>query len=207
MQFDRPFPHLGEGECAKSRSRITAALDDKEALWIFAYGSLLWRPCYSLVEQRMAVAEGFARRLCVWTLEARGTPQRPGLGLGLDRDPASGCSGVLHRIALTDREAALDALWAREMLTGIYRPAWIRVTSSGAPVVALAFVVDRAHPQYAGALCRGVQAKMVADARGSLGSCIEYVANTLEALASAGIDEPELRLVLQLARSRTAGGR
>lgn len=199
--FDRPFERISESDRRDSRVEVDASLSDARPLWVFAYGSLLWRPCYRVAEQRTCSARGFARSLCVWTLEARGSPHKPGLGLGLDPDPAGKCTGLAHRIAFEDRASALDALWEREMLTGIYRPAWIPVETREETLTALGFVVDRAHPQYSGPLEPAQQARLIAQAHGTLGPCIEYLEHTVSALRSSGVEDPELAYVLELARS------
>ena len=136
--------------------------------------------------------------------EARGTPECPGIGFGLDRDTGSICAGFIDRIAVGSHQQVLDALWEREMLTGIYVPRFVTARTGDSSVDALAFVVNRAHPQYAGGLSLAQQAQRVALATGELGSCLESVSMTLDALGAAGIEEPDLSVVLQRARSREA---
>ena len=200
VQFDRPFQRLSAAQRAMQRSLIDAQLAQRTQLWVFGYGSLMWRPCYRPAQAHRAQAFGYVRELCIWTQEARGTPDRPGLGLGLTRDSQAICHGVAHRIEAADQAAALDALWEREMLTGIYEPKWIHLQCEAGPLQALAFTVVNEHPQYAGRIPLAIQAQIVAHARGELGSCLDYVANTLSALNHAGVDEPTLETVYRLAR-------
>src|SRR5207247_10373961 len=92
----------------------------------------------------------FARRVCRWSLGPRGTGDRPGLVLGLDR--GGSCRGVVYRLPARRAHGELALLWRREMVVGSYRPRWMRVQSAGRSITALAFIVDRADPQYAGRL-------------------------------------------------------
>lgn len=189
------FVELSPAARARSLAQTLAERPPAEPLWVFAYGSLLWRPCFRPVARRPGVVRGYRRGFCVWTVQARGTPEHPGLGLGLE--PGAGrCAGALLGLGPAGREAALAALWERELLTGVYRPRWLAVESGGQWLTALAFVVDRAHPQYAGPLDLGEQARRIAGAAGRLGTCYEYLAGTVSALEGEGIADPELHELL-----------
>ena len=165
-------------------------------VWVFAYGSLIWRPCFAYVERLKATLAGYRRRFSVWTLIARGTPAAPGLALALEEGDGA-CHGVAYRLAPSYALAGLEALWAREMLTSIYRPRWLTVTVDARAVTAISFVVETADAQYAGALPTAEQAAIIAAAHGKFGSCRDYLANTVAELAVLGIDEPGLTALLQ----------
>ena len=96
--------------------------------------------------------------------------------------------------ALSLHDASSDL---REMLTSIYRPRWLTVTVDDRAVTAISFVVEKADAQYAGALPTAEQAAIIAAAHGKLGSCRDYLANTVAELAMLGIDEPGLTALLQ----------
>jgi cation transport protein ChaC len=200
LTFDQPFRHLSPDEITNSLNRIRAQLRPLGSLWIFAYGSLMWRPCFAPAQSRTAQLPGFARRLCIWTIEARGTPQCPGLGLGLDEKPGASCEGLVYRVAEAEREQALVALWEREMLTGIYQPEWVTVVTREGPVTALGFVADPKHPQYAARQTIAWQAERVATAVGVLGTCFEYLERTVDALDALAVHDQQLHLVLDEAR-------
>ena len=195
-----PFRPLDEA----TRNRLLADVKTvlgRKTLKVFGYGSLLWRPCYPISRQISARAEGFAARMCVWTVSARGSLENPGLGLGLV-EARSAAHGALIESEPAHNDAALDALWAREMLTGCYRPAWIRVSTVEGEQEALAFIVDPAHSQYAGQLSLQQQATLVADASGELGSNLEYVEQTATKLAAEGYPNPELDALLALIQAK-----
>src|ERR1700716_2529859 len=121
-----------------------------EDLWVFAYGSLMWRPDFPYVERLEARLVGAHRALCVYSFVHRGTPERPGLVLGLDRGGA--CRGIAYRVAAARREGTLAYLREREQVTKVYLETMRRVTLASGEANAVVFVVDRSHPQYAGRL-------------------------------------------------------
>ncbi len=168
-----------------------------EAMRVFAYGSLMWKPCFGYVERAPAVLAGYRRRLSVWTTRARGTPQRPGLGLGLVEEPGE-CRGLLYTLDPDSRDEDLQALWAREMATGIYRPSWLPVRVDGAEVASLVFVTDPRDPQFAGILSPAEAASYVARARGRYGTCRDYLATTVAELEKIDAPDTELAAVLEL---------
>ena len=160
-------------------------------LWVFAYGSLIWNPCFHFVERRPAVLHGHHRALCLWDPLARGTPARPGLLFGLDRGGA--CKGLVFRIGAEAEREETELIWSREMVAGpVYEPRWVTARTAAGPVRAIAFVMDRTSCLYAGKLPHGEVVAAVAHGRGRLGSCAEYVRNTVEALSAHGIDDPKL---------------
>ena len=195
----RPTAYFDELDDAERAASLHAALVDRphtDDVWVFAYGSLIWRPCFAYVERSTAMLVGYRRNFSAWTLKARGTPAAPGLALALEE--ADGiCRGVAYRLAPNDVFAGLETLWAREMLTSIYRPRWLQIAVDGRAVSAICFIADKSDAQYAGALPMTEQAAIIATAHGELGSCRDYLANTVTELAALGISEPELAALLQ----------
>lgn len=197
----QPFPELTPAaraanlrEFLRTKPNCTTASGHTELLWIFAYGSLIWRTNFAPASRVPARLEGYQRACCVWTVKARGTPQRPGLGLGLRRDARAHCTGVALAIAAAEQTTVLAQLWEREMLTAVYSPTWVQlwVGDELPSVQALAFVVNEENRQYAGGLSHEEQARFIATAHGELGSCAEYLESTLVALRTAGIGDSEL---------------
>jgi cation transport protein ChaC len=183
---------------------LAAALKSKPAdsdWWVFAYGSLLWNPLFPFEDAHRATLSGRRRRFCLWSLASRGTPNQPGLVLGLDR--GGSCHGVVYRLPARSAKAELALLWRREMVLGAYLPLWVKVRCDGKPLVALAFVVDRAHRQYTGNLTLGEQADVLASAAGAFGSSADYLERARVALVTHGIVDPYLeRLAALVARRR-----
>ena len=176
-------------------------------VWVFGYGSLIWNPAFEPAERRRAVLHGYRRAFCFWTVSARGTPERPGLGLGLEAAPGARCGGVALRIAGATEAADIERLWAREMYSAVYQPAWVPVFAAEAPdepdpepLTALAFVIDPAHPQYCPPLGADRQARIIAGAAGKFGPCADYLADMVAHLAEAGEPDAELEMLLERVR-------
>ncbi len=169
-------------------------------LWVFGYGSLMWRPGFSFVESVPARLIGEHRALCVLSFVHRGTEEKPGLVLGLDK--GGSCRGVAFRIAGDMRDEVLAYLRARELVTNVYheviRPIRLigRESSSEPLVQAVTYVVDRSHRQYAGKLAPEQVLALVRDSAGVSGHNRDYVLASAEHLASVGIRD---RLMIWLA--------
>lgn len=174
-----------------------------DGIWVFGYGSLMWRPDFPHAERRPATLFGAHRSLCVLSHVHRGTPERPGLVLGLDRGGA--CRGVAFRVAGADAGEVIAYLRAREQATMVYRERLrpVRLAGGGRAVAALCYLVDRSHPQYAGALAIGEQARLVRQGHGQSGANADYVLNTLAHLRELGIRDRGLEA---LARRLAGGG-
>ena len=197
--FRAPFAELDAPRRAASLDATLAGAPPGRHLWLFAYGSLMWRPAFDHQGSRPARLHGWHRRFCVWTVRARGGLERPGLGLGLER--GGSCRGLALRL---DREGAREALgpvWRREMLTGIYTPRWALLRTPQGTLRAIAFVVRRDHPQYAGRLAPETAACHIASAVGENGSCFDYLANTVRQLDDLGLRDRGLERLLDLARA------
>lgn len=176
---------------------LAAGWNGDEDLWIFGYGSLIWRPEFVHTEQRLGLVRGYHRALCLWSRVNRGTPQNPGLVFGLDRGGA--CRGMAFRLACADVPTVFPALWEREMPSGAYLPRWLRCETAQGDVRALVFVMDRRSPSYAGQLTREEVVTAVRRGCGRYGHCVEYVASTARALREHGIADHRLeRIVHQL---------
>jgi len=172
--------------------------------WVFAYGSLLWNPLFPFSESRRVRARGFHRRFCLWSLASRGRPDAPGLVLGLDR--GGSCPGVAYRLPAPLAIDELHLLWRREMVTGAYDPKWIKLDADGKPLVALAFVIKRDHPQYAGQLPIDEQSRVIATACGAFGSSADYLERTRVALVTHGVIDPYLETLAKAVAQRCASG-
>jgi cation transport protein ChaC len=168
-------------------------------LWIFGYGSLMWDPCFPHVESLPALIYGYHRELCIYSSRWRGTPQRPGLVLGLDRGGA--CRGVAFRIAAAHVSRSLESLWDREMRRGVYHPRLLRARVTSRAVRVLAFVANPLHPGYAGTLPTERTAELIANCHGDRGPNVEYLARTLRHLADLGVRDHHLLRVMAAVRA------
>jgi glutathione-specific gamma-glutamylcyclotransferase len=172
---------------------VSAHESGKGDIWVFGYGSLMWRPGFKYAEKVPARLIGEHRALCVYSFDHRGTPEKPGLVLGLDRGGA--CRGIAFRVAPELREATIEYLRAREQTTHVYREVtrsvWLN-NSSQQRVSALTYVADRRHVQYACRLQLNEQLRIVRQGHGRSGNNRDYVLATVKAIEAEGFRDEQL---------------
>ena len=181
--------------------------DAADDLWVFGYGSLMWRPGFAFLECIEARLIGAHRALCVYSFVHRGTPERPGLVLGLARGGA--CRGIAFRVAAAARAETIRYLRAREQVTSVYRECMRRGWLKGEPsrqVAALCYMVDRGHVQYAGRLTLDQQLHHVRQGHGQSGANRDYVVATVAALEDLGLRDSELHLLAERLRGPHQAG-
>ncbi len=183
--------------------RARLALPDGQDFWVFGYGSLMWHPGFPHVEVRVARLSGYHRRFCVYSHRYRGTRERPGLVLGLDR--GGSCRGLVYRVPAAEGESAMAYLYEREMVTGVYMPTWLSVATDQGALRAAGFVVDRAHGQYTGRLSLAETATLIVQGKGERGTCGEYLAKTVGHLEGLGLGAGSLKRLLKLVDERRSG--
>ena len=176
--------------------------DGSGDLWLFGYVSLIWNPAFHFTERRKGRIHGWHRRFCLWTPLGRGSPEQPGLVLGLERGGA--CTGMAFRLASDQVASEMDIVWRREMLSGAYKPRWVRVATADGPVDAITFTIDPANPRYAGRLAEDEIVRVVATAVGRLGPCTDYLFKTAEALAGLGLEDRTLQRLKRRVEARLA---
>jgi glutathione-specific gamma-glutamylcyclotransferase len=184
---------LSEAELQASIQQTLARQKPNSDIWLFAYGSLIWNPIFHFAEYRTGTIYGLHRRFCLWTPLGRGTPDNPGLVLGLDR--GGSCRGIAYRIGAANVMSELTIVWRREMIVGSYVPTWVKFYHDKQVVEAIAFVVNRRRSGYAGNISFDATVDTLATAKGELGSSADYLFQTVDGLNSVGIhDKPLLRL-------------
>lgn len=205
MQARHPdVPLLSDGYLRESLWATLQARPDHGAtddpVWLLAYGSLLWNPCVAVAERRLARLRGYHRDFRLRLTYGRGSPERPGLMLGLT--PGGSCRGVGLRIAGEDPVHELHLVWRRELLTGVYRPRWVQLETEAGRVSAIAFVVDPRHRCYCGRIDDDGIVELLSSGHGLLGTCAEYLDNTVEALDARGIHDRRLHRLRHQVRQR-----
>jgi cation transport protein ChaC len=213
-------PHSGESGRLAGRddlptdAEFVAAVADLLAgapssgeVWIFAFGSLIWNPGFDYVEERLATLHGWRRSFCIgWVRLYRGTPERPGIMLGLDRGGA--CRGVIFRLPPDAVAENLEIVFRREHPIRWDEPhmRWITARTADGPVRALAVLTTRAHVAYLPGLAEEVVVDALATAAGERGSMAEYLRSTIEHLEARGIHDRYLWRMQELVADRLERG-
>ena len=204
-------PHaffMSDEERGRQIEETIAQAPDPDGIWVFGYGSLMWNPAFHFAERRTARIHGYHRQFCLWSRTGRGSPDRPGLMLGIE--PGGSCYGVAYRIAPELVRSELDVLWRREMNSLSYRPVWAAARTREGVVPALAFAVNRAHERYIRDLDLASTARYLANGAGPLGLCCEYLFETVAHLRQLGIRDRHLEVLESHVRARceeaNAGG-
>jgi glutathione-specific gamma-glutamylcyclotransferase len=159
-------------------------------LWVFGYGSLMWNPGFAHSHAAPALLRGYHRAFCIYSTRHRGTHEKPGLVLGLNRGGA--CRGMAYRVPADAAASVLDTLWDREMPSQAYTPRRLRVTLTAQTVMALAFVANTRHEGYTGELAVDDIARLIAGGHGQRGHNAEYLINTLRHLEELGVHDARL---------------
>ncbi|RUU13519.1 gamma-glutamylcyclotransferase [Mesorhizobium sp. USDA-HM6] len=183
---------------------ILASHSRAEDLWLFAYGSLIWRPEIEHIEERIGTAHGWHRSFCLRLVRWRGTREQPGLMMALDR--GGQCKGLVYRLVCHGVEAQLGKLFRREMSVkpSTNMPRWIPVETDEGHVRAVAFVANRSGTGYAGRLTPEETANVLSKACGHWGTCAEYLYNTVFHLEERGIHDRNLWRLQHLVADRIA---
>jgi len=164
----------------------------------------MWAPEFSHVERKSGRVHGYHRALCILSSRYRGTPERPGLVMGLCR--GGSCWGMAFRVRASQAKEVLDALWKREMLNKVYLPTFVSVTLQGTQrIQALAFVADTTHRQFVRELDVDGRARLVAQGIGQRGRCVDYIRNTLEHMRELGVHDPHLSRIFHAALNLSTG--
>jgi cation transport protein ChaC len=193
---------LTEAELATTLDAVMASHPAGEPMWVFGYGSLMWRPGFDFLDRRRATVHGFHRSFCVYSHVHRGTREQPGLVLGLDN--GGSCRGIAYRVAAGAARATVEYLIRREMVTRVYMPRWVPARlDDGRRVLAHTYTAAHNHTQYAGKLDLEAAARLIRHGVGRSGANPEYLFSAVEHLDELGLaDGPLHRLGAMLADLR-----
>lgn len=187
------FRLLDDAAHQASIARTMALRAGDGDIWIFGYGSLIWRPEFDYIESRSARVHGYHRALCLWSRVNRGTPEQPGLVFGLDM--GGSCQGKVYRIEAAQAPRILIELWRREMPSASYIPRWLNCHTTQGLIQGLVFTMDRRRDGYVPGLPIAEIVPIVRQGYGRYGACTDYVLQTAEALESVGILDRKLRAI------------
>ncbi|RZS58708.1 gamma-glutamylcyclotransferase [Sphaerotilus mobilis] len=177
---------------------VQARLASGQGFWVYAYGSLIWKPAFEPLQALPARVWGHHRALRMRSLRDRGTPQRPGLVFALL--PGGCCTGVVQRVPDDQAEAVFETLWQREMEGSPYRPHWLRARTGNGPVSALGFTLPGQSERHARELGEAELLDILRHACGRHGSTLDYLLDTARALQQHGIHDPQVQALVAMAR-------
>jgi cation transport protein ChaC len=191
-----PVAPLRDTQALLARTR--SEWGGRDDLWVYGYASLLWNPEFSFDEHHPALVRGWHRALRMSSRINRGTPDRPGLVFALL--PGGSCHGAVYRVPRAKAADALEALWQREMPTGVYDPRWLDCRTPRGSIKALAFTLSRKSPQHTGRLSEEQLIEILRHARGRYGTTLDYLMRTALALAERGVTDREIERLVALSR-------
>ena len=191
---------LSEAELEKSLCAALSERDSDQPVWVFGYGSLIWNPLMRFAERRLARVRGYHRGFYLRSKINRGSPEKPGLVLGLDR--GGSCGGMAYRLHAEHVLEEFTLLWRREMIAAAYHARWVRLHTDSGAVNALTFVVDRSLPGYTGRLSDEDIVTTALGAHGHYGSCADYLLETATSLEHHGISDQRMRRLARLLKAR-----
>lgn len=187
-------------ERESSRRAFVDAFADKNAFWVFGYGSLMWNPAIHVAESSRARLYGYHRAFCLHLVIGRGRPKQPGLMLGLDS--GGSCVGIAHRIAPEHVESETEILWLREMIGSGYVPKSVELEIDSRRVRGLTFIANRASKRFAGRVPFDKAVRRLATAEGDIGTNRDYLYRTIEHLNEFGLKEGPLHELERAVRKR-----
>ncbi len=193
---------LSEAEFEQTRADVLKKFENEDELWIFGYGSLIWSPTFNFVEQAVAELPNCSRKFCLWAHTGRGSPERPGLWLGLDT--GGSCTGIAFRVDNSERDYETLLLWRREMISGAYMPRVLPVLIDGQEKACICLLANKSHKRYAGELPFEKIVECIATGYGHLGTCQEYLFNLIEKLDSEGVHDQPMHELAAAVRTHMA---
>lgn len=170
----------------------------QDGFWVFGYGSLMWRPGFAYEEAQPATLRGFTRSFCIYSHYYRGTPERPGLVLGLDPHDGAECRGVAFRVADDQKDAVIAYLTERELCGYAYKAETLQLQlDCKTDIEAYTFVADPTHALYAGELSLEKAASLIMEAEGNTGLNRDYLINSVRELEAHGYRDEHLHDLLK----------
>ena len=170
-------------------------------MYVFGYGSLIWDPGFEFEASELAEIKNYKRSFSMWSIHHRGTIDKPGLVLALEKSPYEKCKGIAFEVSSKHSLQVLSYLRDRELVSSAYEEIEVEIelAKSKRLVKAIAFVIKKDHDQYC-QLTLDEQARVIAQAEGGRGRNDAYLFNTEKKLTELGIISSDMRYLVQQVR-------
>ncbi|MBN34491.1 MAG: gamma-glutamylcyclotransferase [Rhodospirillaceae bacterium] len=189
---------LTDEEREATRHALLERHTPSDDIFVFGFGSLMWNPACEVAGFHPALVRGWHRRFNLWTHLGRGTPELPGLTLGLEA--GGSCRGMALCIEAGKVDSETEIIWRREMIAGAYIPIWVQADLGDRTVPAVSFAINPDYYRYGHRVPFNVQAHHIGCAEGPLGPCIEYLENTVTVLETMGLRRGPMHDLLKAAQ-------
>lgn len=164
-----------------------------DELWIFGYGSIIWKPDFPFVERAPGWIAGWSRHLWQGSPDHRGVPDAPGRVVTLVESAGARCLGVVFRVRGGEIDGVMRGLDARESGGFVKQQAAFHFSEEPrAPVSCIVYVAPPDNPNFLGEASLEEIAGQVRAARGRSGSNLEYVLRLSDSLLELGAEDEEV---------------
>ncbi|TDO09905.1 MULTISPECIES: gamma-glutamylcyclotransferase [Halomonas] len=172
------------------RNRQMTHFDGHDEIWLFGYGSLIWKADFPFLERRPAHIQGWARRFWQGSHDHRGTPEAPGRVVTLVREPGATCHGMAYRIT----PEVLGPLDVREKNGYLREVIRLHFDDDARPPSAegLVYLATEDNAAFLGEAPLEAIAEQIAMAHGPSGPNRDYLVNLAQALGELGVDDPHV---------------
>lgn len=167
-------------------------LSQHDSVWLFGYGSLIYKVDFPYLECQPAYIKGWSRRFWQGSHDHRGTPEKPGRVLTLIETPEETCTGMAYRVS----PDVFEHLDHREK-NGYLRFFTPMTFSDGEQKQGLVYIATEDNAAFMGPASDAEIARHIAQSEGPSGKNSEYLLKLAEGLEQLGVTDPHVEGIRQ----------